>query len=131
MPRPHRRDRAGPAPPALVGLTGGTLVDVELAPTAMGWTLSDIFYVAGSADEFSAWSGPWRRRVAEAERFLAAATDDGQPTRRAEELAPLVWFEDAEDQRLWGMNPTTYRIMQSLKMMPNLGGPMGGGGDGR
>jgi hypothetical protein len=29
------------------------------------------------------------------------------------------------------MNPTTYRIMQTLKMMPNLSGPMGGGGSNR
>ncbi len=117
---------------ALVGLTGGTLVDVELAPAAVGWTLRDIYYVAGNAEEFHAWSGPWRARVADAERFLAAATGDDGAQRRPEELAPLIWFEDinAED-RLWGLNPTTYRIMQTLKMMPNLTGPMGGAGSGR
>lgn len=115
---------------ALVGLTGGTLVDVVMTPTALGWTLRDIYYVAGSADEFQAWSGPWRARVAEAERFLAAASGDEEGAqRRPEELAPLVWFEDIdESQRLWGLNPTTYRIMQTLRMMPNLGGPMGSGG---
>ncbi len=113
---------------ALVGLTGGTLVDVAMAQTAAGWTLRDIYYVAGSAEEFRAWSGPWRTRVAEAERFLAAATDSDEPQRRPEELAPLVWFDDLdESDRLWGMNPTTYRLMQTLKMMPNLSGPMGGG----
>jgi len=114
---------------ALVGLTGGTLVDVVLTPSALGWTLRDIYYVAGNAEEFQVWSGPWRVRVAEAERFLAAASGDHEGQRRPEELAPLVWFEDLdESQRLWGLNPTTYRIMQTLKMMPNLSGPMGGGG---
>lgn len=114
---------------ALVGLAGGTLVDVELTPAAIGWTLRDIYYVAGDTAEFRAWSGPWRVRVADAERFLAAATGDDGPQRRPEELAPLIWFQDinAED-RLWGLNPTTYRIMQTLKMMPNLSGPMGGSG---
>ena len=117
---------------ALVGLAGGTLVDVELAPAAIGWTLRDIYYVAGDTAEFRAWSDPWHARVADAERFLAAATGDGGQQRRPEELAPLIWFEDinAED-RLWGLNPTTYRIMQTLKMMPNLSGPMGGTGSGR
>jgi len=111
-------------------LTGGTLVDVVMTPTALGWTLRDIYYVAGSAEEFQAWSGPWRSRVAEAQRFLAAASGDEEGAqRRPEELAPLVWFEDIdESQRLWGLNPTTYRIMQTLRMMPNLGGPMGGSG---
>lgn len=114
---------------ALIGLTGGTLVDVVVRPTATGWTMGDVYYVAGSADEFRAWSGPWRRRVADAERFLAAAGGGEASQRRAEELAPLVWFEDLEaSDRLWGLNPTTYRIMQTLKMMPNLSGPMGGGG---
>ncbi len=117
---------------ALVGLTGGTLVDVALTQTPGGWTLRDIYYVAGNADEFRAWTGPWRARVADAERFLAAATGDDAPERRAEELAPLVWFDDLdESERLWGLNPTTYRIMQTLKMMPNLSGPMGGGGTNR
>lgn len=114
---------------ALVGLSGGTLVDVVMTPTAIGWTLRDIYYVAGSSEEFQAWSAPWQRRVNEAERFLAAASGEEEGTRRPEELAPLVWFEDLdESQRLWGLNPTTYRIMQTLKMMPNLSGPMGGGG---
>lgn len=115
---------------ALVGLQGGTLVDVVMTPTAIGWTLRDIYYVAGNTQEFQIWSAAWRTRVAEAERFLAAASgDDSEAQRRPEELAPLVWFEDIdESQRLWGMNPTTYRIMQTLKMMPSLSGPMGGGG---
>ena len=117
---------------ALVGLSGGTLVDVVMTPTASGWTLRDLYYVAGNADEFNAWSGPWRARVADAERFLAAASGGDEPRRRAEELAPLVWFDDLDQSdRLWGMNPTTYRIMQTLKMMPNLSGPMGGGGGNR
>lgn len=112
----------------LVGLPGGTLVHVEVSPVAQGWVLRNVYYVSGSAEEFGAWTTPWRNRVAEAQRFLAAAGDDGQPRRRAEELAPLMWFEDIEPgERLWGMNPTTYRIMQTLKMMPNLAGPMGGG----
>lgn len=115
---------------ALVGLTGGTLVDIVMTPTALGWTLRDIYYVAGSAEEFQTWSSPWRARVADARRFLAAASgDDEAAQRRPEELAPLVWFEDLDDsQRLWGLNPTTYRIMQTLRMMPNLSGPMGSGG---
>ncbi len=113
---------------ALVGLTDGTLVDVVLRPAAIGWSLRDIYYVAGNADSFRAWSGPWRTRVAEARRFLAAASNEEGQQRRPEELAPLIWFEDfQEGDRLWGLNPTTYRIMQTLKMMPNLTGPMGGG----
>lgn len=113
---------------ALVGLTDGTLVDVVMTPTAIGWTMREVYYVAGSADEFRAWSAPWRERIDNARRFLAAASGDEEGRRRPEELAPLVWFEDLdESQRLWGLNPTTYRIMQTLKMMPNLGGPMGGG----
>ena len=113
---------------ALVGLTDGTLVDVVLRPAAIGWSLRDIYYVAGNADSFRAWSGPWRTRVAEARRFLAAANNEDGQQRRPEELAPLIWFEDfQEGDRLWGLNPTTYRIMQTLKMMPNLTGPMGGG----
>lgn len=113
---------------ALVGLTDGTLVDVVLRPAAIGWSLRNIYYVAGNADSFRAWSGPWRSRVAEARRFLAAANNEEGPQRRPEELAPLIWFEDLQaGDRLWGLNPTTYRIMQTLKMMPNLTGPMGGG----
>lgn len=111
---------------ALVGLTGGTLVDVVLTPTAIGWTLRDIYYVAGNSEEFNAWTTPWRQRVEDTERFLSAATGEGEQPR-PEELAPLIWFEDLDEQRLWGLNPTTYRIMQTLKMMPNLSGPMGGG----
>lgn len=113
---------------ALVGLTDGTLVDVVLRPAAIGWSLRNIYYVAGNADSFRSWAGPWRSRVAEARRFLAAANNEGAPQRRPEELAPLIWFEDIRaGNRLWGLNPTTYRIMQTLKMMPNLSGPMGGG----
>ncbi|SVA39786.1 uncharacterized protein METZ01_LOCUS92640 [marine metagenome] len=117
---------------ALVDLIGGTLVDVELVAAAVGWTLRDIYYVAGNADEFQSWSGPWRSRVADAKRFLAAAIGEEGPQRRPEELAPLIWFEDiGADDRLWGLNPTTYRIMQTLKMLPNLTGPMGGTGRNR
>ncbi len=117
---------------ALVDLVGGTLVDVELVAAAVGWTLRDIYYVAGNAGEFQTWSGPWRSRVADAKRFLAAATGEEGPQRRPEELAPLIWFEDIDaDDRLWGLNPTTYRIMQTLKMLPNLTGPMGGSGRNR
>ena len=113
---------------ALVGLTDGTLIDVVLRPAAIGWTLGDIYYVAGDADSFKTWSGPWRSRVAGAQRFLAAATNQDGQQRRPEELAPLVWFEDLEAaDRLWGMNPTTYRIMQTLRTFPILSGPMGGG----
>ena len=111
---------------ALIGLNDGTLADLELIAVADGWTLRDVYYVAGNADRYRAWTGPWRRRVAEAERFLAAVGDRDGPQRRANELAPLIWFEDAnQSSRLWGLNPATYRIMQTLKMMPNLAGPMG------
>ncbi len=118
---------------ALIGLSTGALVDVEMAQVANGWTMRDIYYIAGSADDYRSWSEPWRQRVAEAERFLASAGDDGsQARRRAEELAPLVWFEDTDDaNRLWGLNPTTYRLMQTLKMMPDLAGPMGTSGSRR
>ena len=62
----------------------------------------------------------------------AAAIGEEGPQRRPEELAPLIWFEDiGADDRLWGLNPTTYRIMQTLKMLPNLTGPMGGTGRNR
>ena len=115
---------------ALIGLSTGTLVDVEMTQVANGWTMRDIYYIAGSANDYRTWSEPWRERVAEAARFLAAAAGDGsQPRRRAEELAPLVWFEDTDDtNRLWGLNPTTYRLMQTLKMMPDLAGPLGNSG---
>jgi len=118
---------------ALIGLRSGALVDVELTQVASGWTMRDIYYIAGSANDYRSWSAPWRLRVAEAERFLAAASDDGsQARRRAEELAPLVWFEGTDDtNRLWGLNPTTYRLMQTLKIMPDLAGPMGNAGSRR
>jgi len=111
----------------LVGLEDGTLADVELVPAAQGWTLRDIFYVAGDARTFRSWIAPWQRRLDEAERFIAAASDQprDEVSQRARELAPLIWFEDLqEDSRLWGLNPMTYRVMQTLRMMPALGGPM-------
>lgn len=111
----------------LVGLDAGTLVDVELTEATDGWTLRDIFYVAGNTDAYQSWTAPWRRRVADAERFLATSPLEPGQRRRAQELAALMWFEDeGEATRLWGLNPTTYRIMQTLKMFPALGGPMGG-----
>lgn len=111
----------------LVGLEDGTLADVELVPAARGWSLRDIFYVAGDAQTFRAWIAPWQRRLDEAERFIAAASDQprDQVSQRARELAPLIWFEDLQEgSRLWGLNPMTYRVMQTLRMMPALGGPM-------
>lgn len=111
----------------LVGLEDGTLADVELVPAARGWSLRDIFYVAGDAQTFREWIAPWRRRLDEAERFIAAADDlpRGDVSERAKELAPLIWFEDLQEgSRLWGLNPMTYRVMQTLRMMPALGGPM-------
>ena len=114
---------------ALIGLVNGTLVDVEVTQVVSGWALRDIYYIAGDANAYRTWTGPSQARVAEAERFLAAAGGGEQPRRRAEELAPLVWFEDIdESSRLWGMNPDTYRIMQTLQMMPELAGPLGSGG---
>lgn len=113
---------------ALVQLTDGTLVDIRLAAAQQGWTVRGISLIAGSSDAFYAWSEPWRDRVAAAEDFLASADTAGVPTRTAEELAPLSWFEDPEEaSRLWGMNPMTYRLLQTLQMMPVLQGPTGGG----
>lgn len=113
---------------ALLAFSDGTLLDVELVQTNTGWSLRDVFYVAGSSDTYRIWTGPWRRRVAEAERYLAATEDGdsaGAQRRRAEELASLMWFEDIdESRRLWGLNPTTYRVMSTLQMLPALGGPM-------
>jgi hypothetical protein len=113
---------------ALVAFTDGTLADVEFAEASRGWSLRDIFYVAGSSETFRNWTAPWRRRVAEAERFLASTEDDSEPgtqRRRAEELAALMWFEDVDEStKLWGLNPVTYRVMQTLQMIPAMGGPM-------
>jgi hypothetical protein len=114
---------------ALVAFQDGTLADVEFAEASRGWALRDIFYVAGSSETFRNWTAPWQRRVAEAERFLASTedgeSDAGARRRRAEELASLMWFEDADEStKLWGLNPVTYRVMQTLQMIPALGGPM-------
>ena len=114
---------------ALVAFQDGTLADVEFVETTNGWSLRDIFYVAGSAETFRTWTAPWQRRVREAERFLASTGDGGTEAgagrRRAEELAALMWFEDVDEStKLWGLNPVTYRVMQTLQMMPALGGPM-------
>lgn len=113
---------------ALVAFQDGTLADVEFAEVTSGWSLRDIFYVAGSSETYRNWTAPWRRRVREAERFLASTEDGneaGTQRRRAEELAALMWFEDVDEStKLWGLNPTTYRVMQTLQMMPALGGPM-------
>lgn len=113
---------------ALLQLTDGTLVDLSLAQAQEGWAVRDITLVAGNADTFRSWTEPWRNRVAAAENFLATVQDPGVEQRRAEELAALSWFEDPEEStRLWGMNPTTYRLMQTLQMMPRISGPTGGG----
>jgi hypothetical protein len=113
---------------ALVAFQDGTLADVEFAEVTGGWSLRDIFYVAGSAETYRNWTAPWQRRVREAERFLASTEDRneaGTQRRRAEELAALMWFEDVDEStKLWGLNPVTYRVMQTLQMMPALGGPM-------
>ena len=113
---------------ALVAFQDGTLADVEFAETTNGWSLRDIFYVAGSSETYRNWTAPWQRRVREAERFLASTEDGneaGTQRRRAEELAALMWFEDVDEStKLWGLNPVTYRVMQTLQMMPALGGPM-------
>jgi hypothetical protein len=113
---------------ALVAFPDGTLADVEFAEASRGWSLRDIFYVAGSSETYRNWTAPWRRRVAEAERFLASTEDDNEPgtqRRRAEELAALMWFEDVDEStKLWGLNPVTYRVMQTLQMIPAMGGPM-------
>lgn len=111
----------------------GTLMDVELVAVRDGWTLRDIFYIAGNAGTFHTFTEPWQRRVREAQRFLNTSPAPGrnEPSaqrRRAEELAALLWFEDPDQSsRLWGLNPTTYRVMKTLKMIPGLGGPMNSG----
>lgn len=113
---------------ALLQLPAGTLVDVRLAAAQEGWTVRDLGLVAGNAEDFYGWSESWQSRVAAAEDFLAAVDSAGVPTRTAEELAPLTWFEDPEKaSRLWGMNPMTYRMMQTLQMIPTLQGPTGAG----
>ena len=113
---------------ALLQLSDGTLVDARLVAVEDGWSVRDLSLIAGSAESFRGWSEPWRSRVEAAQNFLAGVDDPGADVRTAEELAPLSWFEDPdESSRLWGMNPVTYRMMQTLQMMPTLTGPMGGG----
>lgn len=120
-----RTDEGGSA---LLELPDGTLVSVRLTAAQQGWTVRNLSLIAGSSSDFYDWSQPWRSRVAAAQDFLAGAQTAGMPTRTAEELAPLTWFEDPEEaSRLWGMNPVTYRMMQTLQMMPVLQGPTGGG----
>ena len=112
---------------ALLQLAGGTLVDLRLVAAESGWSVRDISLIAGSVDTFHGWSQPWTNRVQAAENFLAGMDGVGG-TRQAEELATLSWFEDPDaSARLWGMNPVTYRMMQTLQMMPSLSGPTGGG----
>ena len=113
---------------ALLQLADGTLVDARLVAVEEGWSVRDLSLIAGSGESFRTWSEPWRERVAAAQNFLAGVDDAGIDRRTAEELAPLSWFEDPdESSRLWGMNPVTYRMMQTLQMMPTLGGPTGVG----
>lgn len=113
---------------ALLQLRDGTLIDLRLVQASEGWSVRDINMVAGSAATFRSWSEPWRNRVQAARSFLAGMDAPAGETRTAEELAPLSWFEDADQSsRLWGMNPVTYRMMQTLQMVPTLGGPLGGG----
>lgn len=113
---------------ALLQLHDGTLIDLRMVAVSEGWSVRDINMVAGSADTFRSWSDPWRDRVQAAGNFLAGMNNPGVQTRTAEELAPLVWFEDADEStRLWGMNAVTYRMMQTLQMMPILSGPTGAG----
>lgn len=114
---------------ALLQLTDGTLVDLRMVAKQEGWAVRDISLVAGNADSFRGWTEPWRERVMAAEDFLASVETPGGPERRsAEELAPLSWFEDPDQStRLWGMNPMTYRMMQTMQMMPTLQGPTGTG----
>lgn len=113
---------------ALLQLQDGTLVDARLVAVESGWSVRDLSLIAGSGDSFRGWSEPWRNRVAAAQNFLAGVDDAGVDRRTPEELAPLSWFEDPdESSRLWGMNPVTYRMMQTLQMMPTLGGPTGVG----
>lgn len=113
---------------ALLQLSDGTLVDLRIVQAQQGWAVRDISLVAGNADNFRSWTQPWRDRVAAAENILATMENPALEQRTAEELAPLSWFEDPDEStRLWGMNPTTYRLMQTLQMMPTLAGPTGGG----
>lgn len=113
---------------ALLQLSDGTLVDARLVPVEGGWSVRDLSLIAGSGESFRTWSEPWRERVAAAQNFLAGVDDAGLDRRTAEELAPLTWFEDPEQSsRLWGMNPVTYRLMQTMQMMPTLTGPTGVG----
>lgn len=113
---------------ALLQLTDGTLVDLHVVAKQDGWAVRDISLVAGNGDSFRGWTEPWRERVTAAEDFLASVENPGTVQRTAEELAPLSWFEDpGQSTRLWGMNPMTYRMMQTLQMMPTLQGPTGGG----
>jgi hypothetical protein len=113
---------------ALLQLGDGTLVDARLVAVESGWSVRDLSLIAGSGESFRNWSEPWRDRVAAAQNFLAGVDDAGIDRRTPEELAPLSWFEDPdESSRLWGMNPVTYRMMQTLQMMPTLGGPTGAG----
>ena len=114
---------------ALLQLSDGTLVDLRIVANQDGWAVRDISLVAGNADNFRGWTEPWRERVTAAGDFLASVENPDNPEQRsAEELAPLSWFEDPDQStRLWGMNPMTYRMMQTLQMMPTLTGPTGGG----
>lgn len=113
---------------ALLQLHDGTLIDLRMVAVSEGWSVRDINMVAGSANTFRSWSDPWRDRVQAAGNFLAGMSNAGVQTRTAEELAPLAWFEDADEStRLWGMNAVTYRMMQTLQMMPMLSGPTGAG----
>lgn len=119
---------AGTGGNALLQLSDGTLVDLRMVAKQEGWTVRDISLVAGNADSFRSWTEPWRGRVTAAEDFLASVENPGPEQRSAEELAALSWFEDPDEStRLWGMNPMTYRMMQTLQMMPTLTGPTGGG----
>lgn len=113
---------------ALLQLGDGTLVDLRMVPVQEGWAVRDISLVAGNAESFRGWTEPWRNRVDAAQDFLASVEDPAAQQRGAEELAPLSWFEDPDEStRLWGMNPMTYRMMQTLQMMPTLQGPTGTG----
>jgi hypothetical protein len=113
---------------ALLQLSDGTLVDLRLVSVQEGWAVRDVSLVAGNADSFRGWTEPWRDRVDAAQDFLASVEDPAAQQRGAAELAPLAWFEDPDEStRLWGMNPMTYRMMQTLQMMPTLQGPTGTG----
>jgi hypothetical protein len=113
---------------ALLQLNDGTLVDLQMVAIQEGWAVRDISLVAGNADSYRGWTEPWRERVNAAENFLASVENPDGEQRSAEELAPLSWFEDPDQSsRMWGMNSMTYRMMQTLQMMPTLTGPTGGG----